>query len=265
VASIFTQIKRLFPFRGKRPFFLKPIIGYTPKAEGLFKMALLHKSAQQKGHNGAILSNERLEFLGDAILGAVIAMELYKLFPDKDEGALTKMRSRIVNRVLLNEVGLKMGLAKQIKCQSQLDISQTHILGDAVEALIGAVFLDKGFATAKAFILESIIKPHYNLFDIALTDSNFKSLLIEWGHKQRKHIEFKTHEINHGQEAPLLFVCKVMVDDIECGDGSGTSKKEAQQNAARTAYTALINNTLPLGKENHVTSDETRETERDPS
>jgi ribonuclease-3 len=231
---------RLFPFRGRKPFFIEPILGFSPKSDGLYKMALLHKSAQQKGPRGESLSNERLEFLGDAILGAVIAMELYKLFPDKDEGALTKMRSRIVNRGLLNEVGLKMGLDKLIRCQSQLDLSQTHILGDAVEALIGAVFLDKDFAAAKTFILEQIIQPHYNLFDIALTDSNYKSLLIEWGHKQRRHIEFKTEEVVTSNESPMLFLCKVIVDNQELGAGTGTSKKDAQQNAAHNAYDLLL-------------------------
>jgi ribonuclease-3 len=241
VANFISNILRLFPFRGKKSFFVKTLVGFFPKSEGVYKLALLHKSAQQKGPRGEFISNERLEFLGDAVLGAVIAMELYKLFPDKDEGALTKMRSRIVNRSLLNEVGLKLGLEKRIKCQSQLDLTQTHVLGDAVEALIGAVFIDRGFGAAKSFILEKIIQPHYNIFEIALTDSNYKSMLIEWGHKHRQHVEFRTDEVESVPDSLVLFFCKVSVEGEVVGDGSGTSKKEAQQNAARVAYNRVIN------------------------
>lgn len=240
MASLLLKLSRLFPFRGKKSFFVKPITGFTPLSEGVYRLAVLHKSAQERGPRGEIISNERLEFLGDAVLGAVIAMELYKLFPDKDEGALTKMRSRIVNRGLLNEVGLKMGLDKQVKCQSQLELSQTHILGDAVEALIGAVFVDRGFADARTFILEQILKPHFNLFDIALTDSNYKSMLIEWGHKHKRHVEFRTSELESANENPMTFECRVVIDGVQEGDGYGTSKKDAQQHAARNAYAKLM-------------------------
>jgi ribonuclease III len=216
------------------------LTGFYPGSPMVYQMALMHKSAQQRGPKGNLISNERLEFLGDAVLGAVIAMELYRLFPDKDEGALTKMRSRIVNRSLLNEVGIKLGLDSLVKCQSQLDLKQTHILGDAVEALIGAVFVDRGFEASRLFVLERIIKPHVNLFDIALTDSNYKSLLIEWGHKHKKQIEFRTEEILNDSGSAVSFYCKVSVDDIETGHGTGTSKKEAQQNAARNVYCSQV-------------------------
>jgi ribonuclease III len=247
VNRIFLNIIRLFSFRGKKLFFIQSIIGFKPKSIEVYKMALLHRSAQQKGPGGDVISNERLEFLGDAVLGTVIAMELFRLFPDKDEGALTKMRSRIVNRGLLNEVGLKLGLDKHIRCQSQLDLSQTHILGDAVEALIGAVFIDRGFAHAKNFVLDRIIKPHFNIFEIALTDSNYKSLMIEWGHKQRRHVEFSTTEVVSLPENPVLFYCKVFIDNEEVGDGTGTSKKDAQQNAARVAYQKVTSTDESIG------------------
>lgn len=240
MANFLEKIKRLFSFRGKKSFFIEQLLGFSPKSEAIYKMALLHKSAQQKGPRGEIISNERLEFLGDAVLGAVIAMELYRLFPDKDEGALTKMRSRIVNRGLLNEIGLKLGLDKHMQCQAQLDLTQTHVLGDAVEALIGAVFIDYDFSTAKSFVLERIIQPHYNLFDIALTDSNYKSLLIEWGHKQKRKVEFLTEEVTTTPDNPMLFLCKVLVDDQEEGSGTGTSKKDAQQNASRDTYYNVV-------------------------
>lgn len=237
---IFSKISELFSPRGRKFFTsIKTLTGCSPRSVSVYKLAFIHKSVQQKGPTGEIISNERLEFLGDAVLGAVIAQELYKLFPQKDEGALTKMRSRIVNRSLLNQVGLKLGLDKLVQSQPQLDLSQTHILGDAVEALIGAVFIDHGFEKSKEFILNKIIKPHFNIFEIALTDSNYKSLLIEWGHKNKKHIEFKTEEINSGPENPILFFSKVYIDHLEYEDGSGTSKKESQQNAARSTFKKL--------------------------
>ncbi|MFT3737521.1 MAG: ribonuclease III [Breznakibacter sp.] len=240
MANLFLKLSRLFPIKGRKSFFVKTTIGFSPRSEGIYRLALLHKSAQERNPRGEIISNERLEFLGDAVLGTVIAMELYKLFPDKDEGSLTKMRSRIVNRGLLNEVGLKMGLDKLVKCQSQLELSQTHILGDAVEALIGAVFMDRGFADARTFVLDKILKPHFNLFEIALIDSNYKSLLIEWGHKHKRHVEFRTVELEAANDTAVTFECKVVVDGVEEGDGFGTSKKDAQQHAARNAYSKLM-------------------------
>ena len=231
------NLMKLFSFRGKKfSVSIRRLVGYTPRNIALYQLALLHKSLQKKSITGDILSNERLEFLGDAILGAVIANELYKLFPDEDEGSLTKMRSRIVNRSLLNQVGLKMGLDQIIQLQSQVDLSQTHILGDAVEAIIGAVFIDHGFYKTRKFVLDKIITPHFNIFEIALKDSNYKSLIIEWGQKLKKTVRFDTEEIAGEGENPNIFLCKVFIDDEILGEGSGTSKKEAQQNSARVAY-----------------------------
>jgi ribonuclease III len=156
-------------------------------------------------------------------------------FPEKDEGALTKMRARIVNRNLLNQVGLKLQLDKLVQSQAQLDLSQTHVLGDAVEAMIGAVFVDLGFAKARQFVLEKIFKPHFNIIDIATNDSNYKSMLIEWGHKHRQAVEFKTEEVAATAESPVLFVSKVYVDEELKGEGIAPSKKEAHQKSAKIA------------------------------
>jgi ribonuclease-3 len=238
----FTTIKELFSRKGRKFFFsIKSLTGCYPRSVSVYKMAFIHKSAQQKGASGEVISNERLEFLGDAILGAVIASELYQMYPEKDEGALTKMRARIVNRNLLNQVGSKLNLEQLIQSQAQLDLSQTHVVGDAVEALIGAVYIDQGFACARRFILKSIIEQHVNFSEIVLNDSNFKSMLIEWGHKYRQSIVFKTEELATSGETPLVFLSKVYVNDELWGEGQGTSKKEAQQNSARIALERTVN------------------------
>lgn len=238
----FTTIKELFSRKGRKFFFsIKSLTGCYPRSVSVYKMAFIHKSAQHKGISGEVISNERLEFLGDAILGAVIASELYQMYPEKDEGALTKMRARIVNRNLLNQVGSKLNLEQLIQSQAQLDLSQTHVVGDAVEALIGAVYIDQGFACARRFILNSIIEQHVNFSEIVLNDSNFKSMLIEWGHKYRQSIVFKTEELATSGETPLVFLSKVYVNDELWGEGQGTSKKEAQQNSARIALERTVN------------------------
>jgi len=188
-----------------------------------------------KGPNGKFINNERLEFLGDAILGSIVAEELYKRFPRRDEGFLTKTRSRIVNRSLLNEIALKMGLGQWIKSQSQIDIAQTSIPGDALEAIVGAVYLDRGYTQCQQFVFDKIITPHINLNKVAKKDSNYKSLRIEWGQKHKKSINFITEEQHVSNGSAPVFMAKAAIDNDPVGEGKGFSKKEAQQNAARQA------------------------------
>jgi len=211
------------------------VTGLRPVNLDLYKQAFIHKSAMIKGPNGKYINNERLEFLGDAILGSIVAEELYMRFPRRDEGFLTKTRSRIVNRSLLNEIALKMGLGQWIKAQSQIDISQTSIPGDALEAIVGAVYLDRGYSTCQQFVFDKIITPHINLNKIAKKDTNYKSLLIEWGQKQKKSINFITEEQHVSNGSAPIFMAKAAIDNAPVGEGKGFSKKEAQQNAARQA------------------------------
>lgn len=232
----FTTWKELFSRKGRKFFFsMRHLTGFYPSNIRLYHKAFIHKSVQRKGNKGEIVSNERLEFLGDAILGAVVASELFHRFPEKDEGALTKMRARIVNRNLLNQVGNKMQLEQFIRSQAQLDLSQTHVVGDAVEALIGAVYLDKGFANARRFILKRITGQFINFEEVAVNDSNYKSMLIEWGHKHRQVIEFKTEEIQDCPNFQNYFHSKVYINEQLMGEGQATSKKEAQQKSAQMA------------------------------
>ncbi len=214
---------------------MKAVTGFRPVNLNLYEQAFVHKSAMIKGADGKFINNERLEFLGDAILGSIVAEELFKRFPRRDEGFLTKTRSRIVNRSLLNEIALRMGFGQWIKSQSQIDISQTSIPGDALEAIVGAVYLDLGYRKCQQFVLDKIIIPHINLNKIAKKDTNYKSLLIEWGQKQKKIINFMTEEQHVSNGSAPIFMAIAIIDDEPAGEGKGFSKKEAQQNAARQA------------------------------
>lgn len=186
----------------------------------------------RKDEQGAPLNNERLEYLGDAVLSAVVAHELFLRFPEKDEGALTKMRSRIVNRHNMNQLALKMGLNQLIRTQPLADIAQTHIPGDALEALIGAIYLDRGYKQTYRFILKKIINKQPNLISFVENDTNFKSLLIEWGQKNKCNIHFVTEEYPSQLANEMIFVAQAFINNKMLGEGEGSSKKEAQQNAA---------------------------------
>ncbi|MEG2791505.1 MAG: ribonuclease III domain-containing protein, partial [Odoribacter sp.] len=157
-------------------------IGFVPHNKGLYRLALLHKSASKITSKGVVLNYERLEFLGDAILGAIVAELLYKFFPNKDEGFLTRVRSKVVSRESLNELAINIGLDKAVVAKS--DISRNkHVYGDVFEAFIGAMFLDQGFVHTKHFIEKFIFPNFFNIKDLVSIDTNYKSRLIEWSQK----------------------------------------------------------------------------------
>lgn len=232
---------KLLPHPGKKFYSLiKKITGVKPKNISYYHLAFQHKSLMRKDQSGQPLNNERLEFLGDAVLGSIVAHELFKRFPRLDEGSLTKMRSRIVNRINMNKVALKMGLDKVIRTQPLNDLTQTHIPGDALEALIGAIYLDLGHDKAKAFIYSKIITEQTDFSEIADNDTNYKSLLIEWGQKNRCSIHFVTEEYPDQLPSGLGFIAKAHVNHQIMGEGKGASKKEAQQNAACQALDNVL-------------------------
>ncbi len=233
--KILLQTVKLSSNRRKLYFLIKSIIGFYPKNLEIFELSLIHKSALIKNNDGEIINNERLEFLGDAILGAVVAQELYEKYPNVNEGFLTKTRSKIVNRAFLNETAIKLGLEDLICSQSKIALEKTNITGDALEALIGAVFVDRGYKYCQKFIRNKILCPYVNLNEITKKDSNFKSKLIEWGQKNKKEVQFITDEIQGQAEHTPIFVSSVEIDNIVYGRGEGGSKKESQQNAAMEA------------------------------
>jgi len=226
---------KLSPKRRKLYLLLRKTIGFYPRNLALFEVSLIHKSALKKKENGQIINNERLEFLGDAMLGAIIAHELFHKYPDRNEGFLTKTRSKIVNRSFLNKTAYKIGLNELINSQSHLSLKKTNIPGDALEALIGAIFIDGGYERCRKFILKKILTPFVDLNKISDNDDNYKSALIEWAQKYKREIHFITDEIPSTLDRDPVFVSVVEIENVPTGQGRGNSKKESQQNAAMQA------------------------------
>lgn len=177
-------------------------------------------------------SNERLEYLGDAVLGTVVAEYLFKKYPFKDEGFLTDIRSRIVNRESLNLLAKKIGMRDIVTYDQTRNMPMNKSLyGDALEALVGAVYLDKGFAQCRKFILNKLIIPHFDLEELVKTNPNFKSKLIEWAQRENKEVRFEIVSIKNNKHFKE-FTAQVFIDDQELGKGHGLNKKKAEQDAA---------------------------------
>src|ERR1051326_3863835 len=210
---------------------LKNVLGFYPGNISLYKQAFRHSSAAQEVKKGVKDSNERLEYLGDAVLGAVVAEYLFRLFPYKDEGFLTKMRSRIVSRSQLNQLSVKLGLNKFIEASLEKGSQSNSINGDAFEALIGAVYLDKGWDTAREFILNRIIKNHIDIDEVENKETDYKSRLIEWAQKEKKELRFVlVGEVGEGNDKQ--FVVAINVNGETKGTAQHFSKKKAEQFAS---------------------------------
>jgi ribonuclease-3 len=203
-------------------------------------LAFRHKSVAQNVKKGVKNSNERLEFLGDAVLGSVVAEVLFKLYPFEDEGFLTELRSKIVNRGNLNQLARKLGFEQLIQYDSRMVNStrQGSLLGDAFEALIGAIYLDKGYDFTKNFLVNHIIKSHIDIHTLEQTETNFKSKLIEWCQRHGKDITFELIE-NQDGESNKLFTVRASVDGEIMGQGKEFNKKNAEKLAAERACETL--------------------------
>lgn len=220
---------------------LKNILGFVPGNIVLYKMAFRHRSVAKVLKNGSRSSNERLEFLGDAILGSVIAELLFKSYPYKEEGFLTEMRSKIVNRANLNQLARKMGFDQlMLFDQKTVNVQTKHhsMLGDAFEALIGAIYLDKGYDFTKNFLLKRIVNPYIDIHTLEKTETNFKSKLIEWCQRHGKDISFDVVENDEGDSAKL-FTVHAIIDNEAQGIGRDYNKKAAEKLAAEKACEAL--------------------------
>lgn len=217
---------------------IRNIVGKKPRNIALYRLAIKHISMATEYFSGYKESNERLEFLGDAVLGNVVADFLFKKFPYKHEGFLTEIRSRIVSREALNNLGNKIGVNKIIDYDAQGDniqknnLSHKSISGDTLEALIGAVYLDHGFYFCKSFIINRLIIPHFDLNTLIKSDPNHKSKIIEWAQKNNKEVRFDIIETK-GNDQNTEFVAQVTLDDQPFCTGSGLSKKKAEQVASR--------------------------------
>lgn len=219
---------------------LRNLLGFVPGNLSLYRLAFRHKSVAQNVKKGVKNSNERLEFLGDAVLGSVVAEVLFKLYPYEDEGFLTELRSKIVNRVNLNQLARRLGFEQLIQYDSRMVNStrQSSLLGDAFEALVGAIYLDKGYDFTKNFLINHIIKSHIDIHKLEQTETNFKSKLIEWCQRHGKDITFELIENQEG-ESNKLFTVQVMIDGDTMGSGKEFNKKNAEKLAAERACEAL--------------------------
>lgn len=219
---------------------LKNLLGFVPGNLSLYRLAFRHKSVAQNIKKGVKNSNERLEFLGDAVLGCVVAEVLFKLYPYEDEGFLTELRSKIVSRVNLNQLARKLGFDNLIEYDARMvgSTRQGSLLGDAFEALVGAVYLDKGYDFTKNFLVNHIIKSHIDIHKLEQTETNFKSKLIEWCQRHSKDITFELIENQEG-ESNKLFTVQASVDGEILGTGKEFNKKNAEKLAAEKACEAL--------------------------
>ncbi len=236
------HLELIFPFKkiflSSNKFYnsIKKIVGFNPSNLEFYRIALIHKSASLITNDGSFINNERLEYLGDAILDAIIAEYLFKKFPNENEGFLTKSRSKIVNGEHLSHLTEKTNINKLIISNIKVKNSNytRNLYEDVFEAFIGAVFLDKGYEKTKKFIIKKIIQKHIDINQLAATDTNYKSQLIEWAQRDKKAINFDTNKDETKIKAyKTVFVSHIMIEDKIFGEGFGSSKKEAEQNAAK--------------------------------
>jgi len=210
------------------------VLGFLPGNLSLYRLAFLPRSAQQKNPSGNRLNNERLEYLGDAILDAIVANYLFNRFPEGDEGFMTKLRARIVKRKNLDYLATKIGIPALINSGIDAGTSSKHIYGNAFEALIGAIYLDRGYRAARKFFEKKVLKKHMDLAELARKDPDYKSRLIEWTQKNRVEITFESKEELLPGRGPS-FISIIRLNEAEKGTGRGDSKKEAEQQAAKSA------------------------------
>jgi ribonuclease-3 len=223
------------------------LIGIKPGKIRYYKEAFIPKSSVPPNDIPLEEHQERLEFLGDAILEAVISDYLFRTFPSADEGFLSKVRAKIVNRESLNQLGQKLHLADAIKPPIHQNQHKKDLLGNTLEALIGAIFLDKGFRTVRQFILDHLIGDDRAFYRRVMEETDFKSLLVEWGQKNKEEIDFQTTEIDPSSTVQQAFSSQVRIGSVMAGQGSGASKKEAEQNAARKALGFIQKKYHPAG------------------
>ena len=208
------------------------MLGFYPRDIRIYEQALLHKSSSVKSDKGRLLNNERLEFLGDAILDAVVGDIVYQKFEGKREGFLTNTRSKIVSRESLNHVAEQIGLVKLIKFNTRQSAHNSYMGGNAFEALVGAIYLDRGYEYCKYFMEHRIIGQYLNLEKLSRKEVNFKSKLIEWTQKNKVVIAFELVSQTLDEFNSPVFETEILIEGIPACKGKGYSKKESQQIAA---------------------------------
>ena len=241
--SIITFMDRIkLPFRKEKELFsaLYDILGFYPHDISVYKQALLHKSAGQKNEKGRPINNERLEFLGDAVLDCVVVDIVFRHFQGKREGFLTNTRSKLVSRSTLGKLAQEMGIAQLIKSTGHSTSHNSYMNGNAFEALVGAVYLDRGYDACMRFMEKRILSQVINIDKVAYKEVNFKSKLLEWSQKNRVKMEFR--ELEQSKDANTgspVFTTQVFLEGIEGCKGTGFSKKESHQQASKETLQRL--------------------------
>ncbi|MDV7137779.1 ribonuclease III [Maribacter sp. TH_r10] len=214
------------------------ILGFKPRKLEIYKKAFLHRSVNKKDKNGNPMNYERLEFLGDSMLGTIISKHLYNEVPEGDEGYLTKMRSKIVSREHLNELGKDLNLIKLVESR----IPKTHfgdnIHGNVFEALVGAIYMDRGYKYCERFIYDRVIVPYVDIEQLEGKVISYKSLIIEWCQKQKKAFNYNVYE-DTGNDELKHFAVKLSIGNKVVAKARATSKKKAEERASKRAFFAL--------------------------
>ncbi len=237
--DIIDRIK--LPFRKEKELFssLYRILGFYPHDIQLYKQALLHKSVGRRNEKGKPLNNERLEFLGDAILDAVVGDIVFRHFDGKREGFLTNTRSKLVSRDTLGKLSKEMGIPQLITSAGHSTSHNSYINGNAFEALVGAIYLDRGYGACMRFMEKRILAQLINIDKVAYKEVNFKSKLLEWSQKNRVKTEFRDLKQTHDENNSPVFTSQVFIEGLEGCTGTGYSKKESQQHAAKETLQRL--------------------------
>lgn len=235
-------IERLrLPFRDDKELrlSLRQILGFYPHHIEHYKLALMHKSSGQRNEKGRPLNNERLEFLGDAMLDAVVGHIVYDHFSGKREGFLTNTRSKLVSRETLGRLAQEMGLTELIQAKGSQRSHNSYMAGNAFEALVGAVYLDQGYDAVMRFMKKRILAQMINIDKVAFKEVNFKSKLLEWTQKNRVRMDYRMLQAKKDEKGSPVFGFQVTIEGIDGGKGEGYSKKEAQQIASRETLQRL--------------------------
>ncbi|GAA4452185.1 ribonuclease III [Rurimicrobium arvi] len=235
---VLTRLKNLFLPDKELSAQLEHLLGFKPKHLPYYQLALLHRSKNDE----LARNNERLEFLGDAYLGAIVAEYLFKKYPTQSEGYLTEMRSRIVRRETLNNVANRMGLQKLVQYNTQdRGIERSHIFGNALEALVGAVYLDQGYTRTRTFVIKQFLHAYVDVEMMASTDTNYKNQLLNWAQTNRQSLSFELMT-DKREGARRMFTVGIFLNDALFCEGTAYSKKEAGQVAARKALELIAGN-----------------------
>lgn len=212
------------------------MLGIRPGNTALYETAFVHRSASYLKNGSERINNERLEFLGDAVLDAILSDYVFGKFPDANEGFMTKLRSKIVNREILNQLAVSLGIHEMLVCNVGPGNSVRNLYGDALEALVGAMFLDKGFKKTKKVFIKNVLNKHLRINDIVNTDNDYKSMVFEWVQKYKHNLTFSYKEEYDFNARKSVFTTTLLIDNEEFGQGQGSSKKEAEQEASAKAW-----------------------------